>query len=199
MTVSLTSILSSYGQGTAKTGASAEVTAAIQKLAQQTAAKKTDTSSGMQVSISAEALAAATAKEDNAKDFSALAAEVRTALDGQYAGGTRKDAADLSELSGRALSAIALNEGGQFSSAERLAAKKLLQEQTRDSFASSVGIGGSLSAMADFSKLLAAQYDDMSPEERQARGWTEQFRDTNASFAADAAADAAMPSLFDQI
>ena len=196
MNVSLTSILSSYGYGTSKTDASAAVTSAIQKLAKsETASATTQTTSGTQVSISAEALAAAAAREDNDKDYSVLVTEVRAALDAQYAGGTAKGSAELDELSGRALAIVALNRNGVFSAAESRAAKAALREDTRQSFVSAMGSGDAYSMIANYSKQLASQYDAMSPEERQARGWTEDFRNTNADFATNFE----MPSLFDQM
>lgn len=195
MNVSLTSFLTSYGYGTTTTEASGVVSAAIEKLAKQTEAKASQSTSGTAVSISAEALAAAAAKEDEEKDYAVLVKEVRAALDSQYAGGTAKGSADLGELSGRALAVMALNKEGQFSPAESRAAKLALREETRLSFVSVVGKGADIGAIANFSKQLAAQYDAMSPEEREARGWTEKFRDTNVDFAANLS----MPSLFDQI
>ncbi len=201
MSVSLSSVLSSYGYGststattkTDATSSSAAVQAAIKTLNAAATTSTTTNTSGTQVSISAEALAAAAAKADNDKDFGALATEVRTALDAQYASGTDKGTPDLSGLSGRALAAIALNKDDKFSSAERYAAKAALREETRDSF---VSYGG-LSAIGTFSAKLAEQYDAMSPEERTARGWTEDFRDANADFATKSTEE--MPSLFDQL
>lgn len=199
MNVSLSSVLSSYGYNstsTTKTDASAAVSAAMAKLAQSdTATTTTQSTSGTQVTISAAALAAATAKEDNEKDASALAKEVRAALDSQYTAGTKKGDADLSKLSGRALAIVALNKDGTFSAAESRDAKQALREDTRQSFVSAMGSGDAYSMIANYSKQLASQYDAMSPEERQARGWSEDFRNTNADFATNFT----MPSLFDQI
>lgn len=199
MTVSLSSVLSSYGYNsasTAKTDASAAVSAAMAKLAQSdTTATTIQNTSGTQVTISAAALAAATAKEDNDKDASVLAKEVRAALDAQYAKGTAKGSADMSEFSGRALAIVALNKEGQFSASESRAAKEALREDTRQSFVSAMGSGDAYSMIANYSKQLASQYDSMSAEEREARGWSEDFRNTNADFATNFT----MPSLFDQI
>lgn len=205
MTVSLTSlssIMSSYGFGTtsstSQTDASATVQAALQKLADDAAAKATasSSSSGTQVNISQAALAAAAAKADNAKDASVVLTETRAALDAQYATGTAKGSADLSQLSGRALAIMALNKDGSFSAAESRAAKNALQQDTRTSFLSAMSGGLDASSIANFSTQLAAQYDNMSPEEREARGWTEQLRNTSADFSSKIAD---MPSLFDQI
>ena len=88
-----------------------------------------------------------------------------------------------------------LNRNGVFSAAESRAAKAALREDTRQSFVSAMGSGDAYSMIANYSKQLASQYDAMSPEERQARGWTEDFRNTNADFATNFE----MPSLFDQM
>lgn len=199
MNSSLSAILSSYGHnaaaGTGQSEASAVVNTALQKLAAQSAQKTdTTTTSGTQVSISAAALAAATAQADNAKDPAALSTETRAALDTQYAAGTAKGAADLSGLSGRALAIIALDKEGRFSPAESRAARQALREDTQASFTEAMG-GGGLNSMVSFSKQIAAQYDAMSPEEREARGWTEQLRNTSANFASTVS----IPSMFDQM
>lgn len=200
MNVSLTSILSSYGYGTSSTSqtdASATVQAALQKLAAQTETKAaSSSSSGTQVNISQAALAAANAKADNEKDASVVLTETRAALDAQYADGTAKGSADLSKLSGRALALMALNKDGTFSAAESRAAKNALKEDTRSSFMSAMSGGLDASSIASFSTQIAAQFDDMSPEEREARGWSEQFRNASADFSTKIND---MPSLFDQI
>jgi len=200
MNVSLTSILSSYGYGTSSTSqsdASATIGAALQKLAKQAETKTAaNSSSGTQVTISQAALAAAAEKADNAKDASVLLTEVRAGLDAQYAAGTPKGSADLGKLSGRALALMALNKEGTFSPAESRAAKLALREDTQNSFLSAMSKGLDASSFGSFSSQLAAQYDGMSDEEREARGWTEQFRNSNADFSTKIAD---MPSLFDQI
>lgn len=202
MNVSLTSILSSYGYGTtsstSQTDASATVQAALEKLAKdaETKAAASSSSSGTQVNISQAALAAAAAKADNAKDASVVLTETRASLDAQYAAGTAKGSADLSQLSGRALAIMALNKDGSFSAAESRAAKNALREDTQTSFLSAMSGGLDASSIASFSTQLAAQYDDMSPEEREARGWSEQFRNSSADFSSKIND---MPSLFDMI
>ncbi|MBV1690752.1 hypothetical protein KRR38_24505 [Novosphingobium sp. G106] len=201
MNVSLTSIMSSYGYGTtsstSQTDASAAVQAALEKLAKDAETKAAaSSSSGTQVNISQAALAAAAAKADNAKDASVVLTETRATLDAQYAAGTAKGSADLSQLSGRALALMALNKDGSFSAAESRAAKQALKEDTQTSFLSAMSKGLDASSIASFSTQLAAQYDDMSPEEREARGWSEQFRNSSADFSSKIND---MPSLFDQI
>lgn len=201
MNVSLTSIMSSYGYGTTssttQTDASATINAALEKLAKQAETKAAaSSSSGTQVSISPAALAAATAKADNAKDADDLLKEVRASLNAQYAGGTAMDSADLGSLSGRALAMMALDKDDTFSAAESRAAKQALREDTQNSFLSAMSKGLDAGSIASFSSQLASQYDDMSAEEREARGWSEQFRNSNSDFSAKIAD---MPSLFDQI
>jgi hypothetical protein len=205
MNVSLPSILSSYGLNSSSTStsqtdasaASATITAALQKLAKEAEAKSAAAStSGTAVSISPAAQAAAAAAADNAKDAGVLTTEVRANLDAQYAAGTAKGSADLSSLSGRALALMALNKDGTFSAAESRAAKQALRESTQASFVSAMSKGLDASSIASFSTQLASQYDDMSAEEREARGWSEQFRNSNSDVSSKIAD---MPSLFDQI
>ena len=136
--------------------------------------------------ISDAAKAAAAAKADNAKDFGELTKEVRANLDAQYTAGTPKGHPDLSGLSGRALASIALNKDGSFSPAETALAKKTLNDQTRASFLSATSSGQGLTALAAYSQQAVTQYDNMSAEERQARGWTDQFRANNQSFVTNA-------------
>ncbi len=161
------------------------------------AASSTDAVAGDDVAISADAQAAAAETADNAKDFTDLSNEVRSTLDAQYADEKAKgqsQSADLSGLSGRALSAIVLNQTGQFTPAEQRAAKTALDTQTRADFSSAMSGGMSMSTLTGFSQNLVAQYDAMSPEERQARGWTPQFRDSAAAVVSTGSL-----SLFDQI
>jgi hypothetical protein len=163
-----------------------------------TAAAATNTDSDDNgVSISSNAQAAAAEAEDNSKDFTDLANEIRSSLDTLYAAektAGKPQTANFANLSGRALSAVVLNQGGQFTPAERSQAKTALDQQTRDDFAAAVSGGMSMSSLASYSQSLVTQYDAMSPEERQARGWTEAFRDNAAKVVSEGSL-----SLFDQI
>jgi hypothetical protein len=157
----------------------------------------TDTSDDTGVSISADAQAAAAEAADNKRDFNDLANEIRSSLDTLYAAekaAGKPQSANFANLSGRALSAVVLNEGNQFTPDEQRQAKAALDQQTRDAFKAAVQGGMSMSSLSSYSQGLVAQYDAMSPEERQARGWTESFRDNAAKVVSQGSL-----SLFDQI
>ena len=201
--MSLMSLLN--GTGSQSTASYSGVsTAAAKLLAARTATANGATSSSSSssdsgVSISAAAKAAAAAKADNAKDFTALSKEVRATLDAQYAtakaAGDATSTPDVSGLSGRALAAIALNRTGDFNHSEVAAAKAELRQEARASFAGAVASGNSLSALSAYSQQLVTQYDAMSSEEREARGWTAQLRSGSAAFVKTAA----HLSMFDQM
>jgi len=149
------------------------------------------------VNISASAQAAAAEADDNQKDFTALANEIRASLDTLYAAekaAGKPKTANFANLSGRALSAVVLNQGAQFMPAEQHQAKAALDQQTRDAFAAATSGGISMSSLASYSQSLVTQYDAMSPQERQARGWTQPFRDNAAKVVSEGSL-----SLFDQI
>lgn len=173
-------------------------TLAVQKAlaaAQAPAAGATGTAAATgDVSISS----AAAEKADNAKDFSTLSDEVRATLDAQYktaeAAGTKNPQPDLSAMTGRALAAIALNRTGTFSRGEVFAAKSALDQQTRAEFMDAMSNGTSIAAIGSYGAALVSEYDSMSPEEREARGWTESFRNV-----AQTSSSAGSSSLFDMI
>jgi len=176
------------------------VSAAMAKLAGETTDSAASVSGSINdggVSISAGAQAAAAEADDNAKDFADLSNEVRSSLDTLYAAekaAGKPQTANFSNLSGRALSAVVLNQTGKFTPAEQRAAKTALDQQTKDDFATAISGGMSMSSLSSYSQSLITQYDAMSPEERQARGWTQQFRDNAAKVVTEGSL-----SLFDQI
>jgi hypothetical protein len=177
------------------------VTAALAQVTGSDAAPATTGAAGDSddsgVAISADAQAAAAEAEDNQKDFGDLADEVRSSLDTLYAAekaAGKPQSANFANLSGRALSAVVLNQSGQFTPAEQRQAKAALDQQTRTDFTNAVSGGMNMASLTGFSQNLVAQYDAMSPEERQARGWTPQFRDSAAAVVSDGSL-----SLFDQI
>lgn len=186
--MSLWSLISGSSTQSTTSYTSATYNAAIAKLEGQssgaTTPATTDTTTndnGVSISPTAQAAAAETA--DNAKDFTDLAKEIRTSLDTLYAAekaAGKPQAANFSQLSGRALSAVVLNQGNQFTPAEQRAAKTALDQQTRSDFATATSSGMSMSSLSSYSQSLVTQYDAMSPEERQARGWTPQFRENAA-------------------
>jgi len=175
------------------------VSAALAKI-QGTSSTESDASAASGdtgVSISANAQAAAAEADDNKKDFADLAKEIRTSLDTLYAAekaAGKPQAANFANLSGRALSAVVLNQGDQFTPAEQHQAKAALDQQTRDAFISATQRGMSMSSLSGYSRSLVTQYDAMTQEERHARGWTQSFRDNAAKVVSEGSL-----SLFDQI
>ncbi len=116
-------------------------------------------------------------------DFATVAANARTALDVQAAetGDTRPSRrahTDLSSFSGRALSAIALNEGDQFSSAEVIAAKKELTGRACEALVNCVANARSAASPTALAENIISAYGSLSSEERQAIGWNEGFYQT---------------------
>jgi len=161
------------------------------------AANTTDSGSDNGVSISDGAQAASSEADDNKMNFTDLAKEIRSSLDTLYAAekaAGKPQTANFANLSGRALSAVVLNQGNQFTPAEQRQAKAALDNQTRQDFAAATQGGMSMNSLASYSQSLVTQYDAMSPEERQARGWTEAFRDNAAKVVSEGSL-----SLFDQI
>jgi hypothetical protein len=191
--------------GTGLSAAAQKVLATAKEAASTASQPATQAASSQSdVSISAGALAAAQAKEDNAKDFATLSAQVRAALDAQYAKANatgnatveRGSAPDLSALSGRAVAAIALNKTGAFSRSEVQAAKAEIRSRIQEDFANAaLSSGGSSGGMAAYSSQLVSQYDAMSDEEREARGWTDSTRANASAFALKATT----PSLWDKL
>jgi hypothetical protein len=201
--MSLWSIISGNSSQSSASYVSAGYSTAVSKLqsdssgsaATDTASKSASSDTG--VSISANAQAAAAEADDNKKDFTDLANEIRSSLDTLYAAedkAGKAKSANFSQLSGRALSAVVLNQGGKFSASEVRQAKTALDNQTRDDFKAAMQSGMSMSGLASYSQSLVTQYDSMSDEERQARGWTQSFRDNAAKVVSTGSL-----SLFDQM
>lgn len=121
------------------------------------------------------------------RDFSAVASDARAALDAQYAAATAAGkslsfgttsnkntiAVDFSKFDSRSLSAVALNQDGKFSSQEVFAAKQAIAQ--RSSTTILAGLKSAASDPAAFAKNLISAYGSMSPEERQAAGWSDQL------------------------
>ena len=123
------------------------------------------------------------------KDFTDVASAVRSSLDAQALDATRKGTelvldpsrkggqkVDWSSLDNRSLSAVALNQGSQFSPDETRFAKKELDSRTRASMLQALQSSGSDPRALSYSIL--SQYSGMSAEERQASNWTDSFRDS---------------------
>ncbi|HMI20168.1 MAG TPA: hypothetical protein VK533_11535 [Sphingomonas sp.] len=200
--MSLWSLISGSSTQSTTSYTSATYSAAIAKLEGDSSGATTPATTGSStdddgVSISPNAQAAAAEADDNATDFTDLANTVRSSLDTLYAAekaAGKPQTANFSQLSGRALSAVVLNQGNQFTPAEQRAAKTALDQQTKNDFASAISGGMSMSSLSSYSQSLVTQYDAMSPEERQARGWTQQFRDNAAKVVTEGSL-----SLFDQV
>ena len=127
----------------------------------------------------------------NLRDFSQVASDVRAALDLQqqaaenqgltivYSSGRKTgQMVDLTGFDNRALSAVALNQGAQFSPDEIHAAKSELDARTRTSLLAAFKQSGASSDPRAFSLGLIYSYAQMSSEERQASNFTANFRDT---------------------
>ena len=101
------------------------------------------------------------------RDILKVAGDVRAALDTQYAGGVDPDGAklDLGALDDRALAAIVLNKGDQFSAKEIAAARTEMRQRTSTAVLSDAKSG-------ELANDLITHYASMSDEERQAQGWT---------------------------
>ena len=191
------------GNSSSQSGSSyinSTVSAALAKI-QDTSSAAPDASAAASsdtgVSISTNAQAAAAEADDSKKDFSDLAKEIRTSLDTLYAAekaAGKPQTANFANLSGRALSAVILNQGDLFTPAEQRQAKLALNQQTREAFVAATQGGMSMSSLSSYSQSLVAQYDAMSAEEREARGWTPFFRDNAAKLVSEGSL-----SLFDQM
>ena len=173
--MSLFSYLNSDSYGSSAT--SMQVGLAIQQAMAKLEAQQTTTSSatanGASQSgavITVEAKRAAAAKADASKDAATLAAETRQALDTQYEAAGAKDSADLTTLSGRALSIMALNESGAFSKTEIAAAKLELRAWDRQAAMSQLMAGPLTAAsLATYQKDQLTARASMSTEEQHLR------------------------------
>ena len=166
-----------------------------------TTTSATATTGSSAATISAAAKIAAAEKADNAKDFGALATEVRATLDKQYAAGkaagSKTAKPDLSTFSGRALAAMALNRNGDFSRREAAAARIELRGRDRQALADATSGGFNTNALAAYSRQMVATYDGISSEEREALGWRAGSRTAAAAFAQRADTAAADTSTLD--
>jgi hypothetical protein len=130
----------------------------------------------------------------NSRQFSDVAKDVRAALDVQKkaaadkgvdlafsAGRRNAELVDWSGMDNRALSAVALNQGEQFSSEEVRSAKTELDSRTRANLLAAFEQAGSTSDPTSFSLGLLSSYSSMSTEERQAMNFTTDLRDMAVS------------------
>lgn len=121
------------------------------------------------------------------RDFSDVASDARAALDAQYASArdagksltfssTQKNGrpVDFSQFDSRSLAAIALDQDGKFSSEEVIAAKQEMQRRSSSTLLAGLQSAGAKDPAA-FAQNLISAYASMSPEERQAAGWSEKL------------------------
>ena len=114
------------------------------------------------------------------RDITAVASDVRSVLDKQYASATADGAAtspdkgdiDFSKFDDRSLAAVALNKGNQFSDHEVAQAAAEVKTRNANSISSTFKSTNGSSDPSAFGKDLITQYTAMSDEERQAAGWT---------------------------
>lgn len=148
--------------------------------------------------------------------FADVASDARAALDKQIADaeadGTQlvfsklhKNGrmVDLADFDSRSLSAIALNQGGIFSTEEVLAGRNEIR--SRSSATLLAGLDAAAGDSSAFAKNLLSAYGSMTPEERQAAGWSEKlhaaavasYRSATqmASLFGDTSTDSASPAL----
>jgi hypothetical protein len=117
-----------------------------------------------------------------------LAANARAVLDKRYADAqaagktptfnpysSRGALIDLSDLSSRSLSAIVLNEGGQFSTDEIKAAQSTLRTKSSAALMAGLKSAGQSGDPSAFSQNVIAAFSSLSPEERQAAGWSDKL------------------------
>lgn len=131
---------------------------------------------------------------DTAQTFGDVASQARAALDAQYASAKANNmvlnfdpsrhtgqAADFSDFDNQSLSAIALNQGSQFSTDESYAAKQELSARTRQSILQAFQQGSTSGDPLASSLGLIQQYQGMTPEQRQAAGINSNFLDLAVS------------------
>jgi hypothetical protein len=154
------------------TSSSAQVAQAMQTLAARSNTSGSSTSGTGQSSvlITIDAKRAAAAKADAGKDAATMISDVRKELDTQYTAAGKTHSADLTALSGRALSTIALNETNQFSRAEIAAAKEELRARDRQSVMGMINAGPLTAAtLATYTRDLLTAREGMSSEEQKLR------------------------------
>jgi len=121
------------------------------------------------------------------RDFDAVASDARAALDAQIAAaraagkalsfGPTSDKStqpvDFSQFDSRSLAAIALNQDGKFSTQEISAARQAIAQRSSKTILA--GLNNAASDPATFARNLISAYGSMSPEERQAAGWSDRL------------------------
>ena len=172
--MSLFSILNNdVSTATSSSTTSSQISQALQTLAAKNAIKvKAGTSDDSKTSvlITLDAKRAANAKADAGVDAATLAKSLRADLDAQYKAAGKKDSANLTAMSGRALATIALNDGNSFSRTEVAAAKLELRARDRQSALSAIGSSSLTAAsLTTYTRDLLASRETMSGEEQRLR------------------------------
>ena len=120
------------------------------------------------------------------QDFSSLADNARAALDQQIDAAAAQGKSlnfskyqksgikvDFSDFSSRALSAIVLNKGDQFSTQEINAAQQEISSRGRQVLMSCISDAGASSSPTAMAENIISAYSSLSPEELQAVGWND--------------------------
>jgi len=154
--------------------ASAQIAKALQTIAEKNAATTVAGNQtqpgGSSVLITLQAQRAAAEKEDAGKTADVLTKELRAQIDADNKKTGKKDSADLTAMSGRALATIALNESGQFSKTEIAAAKLELRTRDRLDLVAQISSGPlTSSSLAAYTQQLTTARATMSAEERGLR------------------------------
>jgi hypothetical protein len=122
------------------------------------------------------------------RDFPDVASDARKALDKLYADALANGRVptfnksttigtyiDLDAFDSRMLSAIALNESSQFSREEVRAAEASLRNRSGNALNAAFKNAAKSGSPTAFSQNIISLYAAMTPEERQASGWSENF------------------------
>ncbi len=122
----------------------------------------------------------------SAQDFASLADSARTALDQQIAAAAAQGKSlnfskyqksgikvDFSDFSSRALSAITLNQGDQFSTEEISAAREEISSRGRQVLMSCISSANSSSSPTAMAENIISAYSSLSAEELEAVGWND--------------------------
>ncbi|MGV8856421.1 MAG: hypothetical protein ACOH2L_17470 [Devosia sp.] len=129
-----------------------------------------------------------TGQAQQQQDIADVATAARSSLDSLYADAIAKGKAptfnsktttgtyiDMSGFASRTLSAIALNTGDQFSTAEADEAKSALRTKSGAALLAGFQAAAKSSDPTAFSQNIISIFGSMSAEERQAAGWSDEF------------------------
>ena len=106
------------------------------------------------------------------RDFGDVTTDARATLDAQYADGT--STASYADFDSRSLAAVALNSAGKFTVAEVRAASSEMRTRSGAALLASLKSASTTDPTA-FASNVISLYGAMSPEEREAAGWSEKL------------------------